>query len=102
MINGDNSNGGIRVYFNLEVHLCIEGTRKLSKGRFAARNKSEIPLLAYQVVRSIKQETGYRTTLIEQVIVNGTEDITEEVKRIERMRTPPIDNIFCKVKKARF
>ncbi|MFB3162550.1 hypothetical protein ABLO26_14380 [Neobacillus sp. 179-J 1A1 HS] len=82
------------MYFNLEVHLCIEGTRMLSKGRYAARRNSEIPLLAYQVVRSIKRETGYRTTLIEKVIVNGTEDITEEVKKIESMPIPPLDNIF--------
>jgi hypothetical protein len=82
------------MYFNLEVHLCIEGTRMLSKGRFAARHKSEIPLLAYQVVRSIKRETGYRTTLIEKVIVNGTDDISEEVKKIESLPIPPLDNIF--------
>jgi hypothetical protein len=66
----------------------------LSKGRFAARRKGEIPLLAYQVVRSIKRETGYRTTLIEKVIVNGTEDISEEVKKIESMPIPPLDNIY--------
>lgn len=66
----------------------------LSKGRFAARNQSEIPLIAYQVVRNIKRETGYRTTLIEQVIVNGSEDITEDVKKIECMPIPPLDNIF--------
>lgn len=82
------------MYFNLEVHLCIEGTGVLSKGRFAARKKSEIPLVSYQVIRDLKRETGYRTTLIEKVIVNGTEDITEEVKKIECMPIPPLDNIF--------
>jgi hypothetical protein len=66
----------------------------LSKGRYAARSKSEIPLLAHQVVRSIKRETGYRTTLIEKVIVNGIEDISEEVNKIESMPIPPLDNIF--------
>jgi hypothetical protein len=82
------------VYFNLEVRLCIEGTGMLSKGRFAARNNSEISFVAYQFIRDIKRETGYRTTLIELVIVNGTEDITEEVKKIESMPIPPFDNIF--------
>lgn len=66
----------------------------LSKGRFAARNQSEILLIAYQVVRNIKRETGYRTTLIEQVIVNGSKDITEDVKKFECMPIPPLDNIF--------
>jgi hypothetical protein len=88
------NNGGIRVYFNLEVHLRIEGTGMLSKGRFTARKKSEIPMAAYQIIRDIKRETGYRTTLIEKVIVNGTENITEEVKKIESMPVPPLDNIF--------
>lgn len=82
------------MYFNLEVHLRIDGTGMLSKGTFTARNKSEIPLVAYQIVREIKRETGYRTTLIEQVIVNGTENITEEVKNIECAPIPPLDNIF--------
>jgi hypothetical protein len=59
------------VYFNLEVRLCIEGTGMLSKGRFAARNNSEISFVAYQFIRDIKRETGYSTTLIEQVIVRS-------------------------------
>ncbi|MEC1524631.1 hypothetical protein P9D43_21740 [Neobacillus niacini] len=82
------------MYFNLEVHLCIEGTGILSKGRIAARKKSEIPLVAYQMIRDIKRDTGYRTTLIQQVIVNGTVDITEEVKIIDCMPIPPLDTIF--------
>lgn len=75
----------ICVYFNLEAHLYIDGTGIISKGCFKARKKSEIPLVAYQYIRDIKRETGFRPTLIEKVIVNGTEDITEEVMKVERM-----------------
>ncbi|CAH0298674.1 hypothetical protein [Peribacillus sp. Bi134] len=47
-------------------------------------NKTDIPNVTHQYIHSLKRETGYRKTLIEEVIVNGTEDITEEVKAIER------------------
>ncbi len=46
------------------------------------------------MIRDIKRDTGYRTTLIQQVIVNGTVDITEEVKIIDCMPIPPLDTIF--------
>lgn len=54
----------------------------------------EIPVVAYQYIQSIKRETGYRTTFIEKVMVNGKEDITAEVKEIENRPIPPIDDIF--------
>ncbi|WP_160718681.1 hypothetical protein [Bacillus sp. USDA818B3_A] len=80
--------------FNLEVHLIIEGTGLASRGRFTARNKHEIPNVAHQYIQSIKLETGYRRTLIEGVIVNGTIDITDEVIKIETQPIPPMDDIF--------
>jgi hypothetical protein len=79
------------VYFNLEAYLCIDGTGIISKGSFKARNKSEIPLVAYGFIRDIKRETGFRPTLIEKIIVNGTEDITEEVKKMEHIPFRPLD-----------
>ncbi|WP_066385475.1 hypothetical protein [Neobacillus mesonae] len=80
--------------FTLEVHLNIEDTGIFSGGNFYAKNKSEVPRVAYQFIQGIKQETGYRKTLIEKVIVNGTVDITEEVKEIENRPIPPMDDIF--------
>ena len=80
--------------FNLEVHLIIEGTGLAARGRFSARSKKEIPIVAHQYIKSIKRETGYRTTFIEGVMVNGTVDITEEVKEIENRPIPPMDDIF--------
>ncbi|ULT59384.1 hypothetical protein L1999_13000 [Neobacillus drentensis] len=80
--------------FNLEVHLKIEGTGLFVRGRFSARNKQDIPAVAHQYIQSIKHETGYRRTLIEEVMVNGSIDITEEVKEIENQPIPPMDDIF--------
>ncbi|TWD92251.1 hypothetical protein FB550_12063 [Neobacillus bataviensis] len=80
--------------FNLEVHLIIEDVGLSARGKFSARNKKEIPNVAHQYIRSIKRETGYRRTLIEGVMVNGTVDITEAVKEIENQPIPPMDDIF--------
>ncbi|PLS03313.1 hypothetical protein [Neobacillus cucumis] len=80
--------------FNLEVHLIIEGTGIASRGRFSARHKGEISSVAHQYIQSIKRETGYRKTFIEMVIVNGAEDITEEVREIANKPIPPMDDIF--------
>ena len=80
--------------FNLEVHLIIEGTGLTARGRFSARNKKEIAMVAHKYIRSIKHETGYRHTFIENVIVNGTEEITNEVMEIENKPIPPMDDIF--------
>jgi hypothetical protein len=79
---------------NLEVHLIIEGTGLVAKGRFSARNNKEMANVAHKYIRSIMRKTGYRRTFIEKVIVNGTEDITEEVWEIENKPIPPMDNIF--------
>jgi hypothetical protein len=84
----------VDVEFTSKVHLNIEGTGNLLRGSFKARNKSEMPSVANNYIQSIKRETGYRKTIIEQVIVNGTEDITEEVKAIENRPIPPMDDIF--------
>ncbi|MCM3727064.1 hypothetical protein M3226_15385 [Neobacillus cucumis] len=80
--------------FNLEVHLNIDETGLLARGRFSARKREEMSNVAHQYIQSIKRETGYRKTLIEKVIVNGTEDITGEVKKIENRPIPPMDDIF--------
>ena len=80
--------------FNLEVHLKIEGTGISCGGTFAARNKSEIPMVAYEYIKSIKRQTGYRTTLIEKVIINRTEDITENVNEIQNRPIQPMEDIF--------
>lgn len=74
--------------FILEVHLSIDGTGMVSSGPFKARGKSDIPRAAYQYIQEIKRETGYRTTIIEKVIINGEEDITDRITEIENRLVP--------------
>lgn len=65
--------------FNLEVVLSIEGTIVKQAGVFQARNKADIPNWARKWIREIKMNTGYRETEVVSVILNGEEDITQEV-----------------------
>lgn len=80
--------------FSVEVHLRIDGTGMLSGGTFKARSRRQIAEAAYEYIRRIKYETGYRHTVIEKVIVNGETDITEEVKNIENLPIPGLDDVF--------
>jgi hypothetical protein len=84
----------IDLRFNLEVQLIIEGTGMMSRGIFTSRNKNEIANVAYQFIQSIKRETGYRTTFIQKVIIDGTQYITMEVKEIDNRLIPKMDDIF--------
>lgn len=69
--------------FMLDVYLRIEGSGVYSSGYFFARNKNEIPKVAFQFIQDNNRESGYREMVIEKVIVNGAEDITKAVKEIE-------------------
>jgi hypothetical protein len=80
--------------FNLEVSLDIEGSKTFSRGNFTVQKNIDIPVVAYQYIKRIKRETGYRTTLIEKVKVNGSEDITEQVKEIENRPFADMDDVF--------
>jgi hypothetical protein len=84
----------IVVEFNIDFYINIEGTSNVLKGSFKARNKRDIPRVAYEYIKSVKHETGYRPTVIEKVIVNGSEDITDSVVGIENQPIPELDDIF--------
>lgn len=68
---------------HLQVHLDIEGIKLSRSGSFTIRNEEDIPMIAYEWIRQIKRETGYRDTRIEKVIYDGEHDITEIVKQIK-------------------
>ncbi|MGG1678131.1 hypothetical protein ACIFOT_20690 [Neobacillus sp. NRS-1170] len=80
--------------FLLDVNLTIDGSGVSSSGYFYARNKSEIPKVAYQFIQDKKWESGFRKTVIKKVIVNGSEDITQVVKEIESRPIPTLDDIY--------
>ena len=79
---------------NLEIHLNIDGTGMFSRGSFKAKTKSDIPHVAYDYIKSVNHETGYRPMIIEKVILNGTEDITASVAEIHNQPIPDMDDIF--------
>jgi hypothetical protein len=89
-----NGRRGDIMEFLLDVNLSIEGSGVSSSGYFYARNKSEIPKVAYQFIQDTKRESGYRKMVINKVIVNGSEDITYVVKEIESRPIPPMDDIY--------
>lgn len=73
----------------IEVHLNIEGSRMMSGGEFDVNKKDfekdanfTAAVFAYQFIEQIKNETGHRDTIIEKVIYDGVNDITEITKQI--------------------
>lgn len=80
--------------FNLNVHLRIEGTGVSSGGTFKARTIKDIPKVVYDYIKYIKYETGYRTMVIEKVLVDGTEDITELVREIDGRPAEELPDVF--------
>ncbi|WP_223592488.1 hypothetical protein [Neobacillus bataviensis] len=80
--------------FLMDVSLIIEGSGVSTGGYFFARNKSEIPKVAYQFIQDKKRESGCRKMVIKKVIVNGSEDITQVVQEIENRPIPPMDDIY--------
>jgi hypothetical protein len=86
--------GVIEMRVVIEVHLNIQGTRLLKAGDFNLRYNQNVPEFAYEWIRSIKKDTGYRPTLIEKVLVNGDDDITAQVREIENRPIPEINLPF--------
>jgi hypothetical protein len=72
--------GLITMKFNLNVVLNIEGTNVVQGGEFYAKRKEDIAGIANEWIRKIKMDTGYRDTVIVEVLVNSETDITEEVR----------------------
>ena len=68
---------------NLTVHLNIEGNRLVKSGEFWVKKEADIPSTAYQWVKHIKMDTGYRVTTIELVNWNKENDVTNEVVQLE-------------------
>ncbi len=78
----------------LKVQLNIEGNRSTKGGEFNVRREEDIPQLAYDWVKYTKKETGYRKTIIEKVIWDEDNDITELVRQLDNAPIPDIDLPF--------
>lgn len=75
----------------IRIDLSIEGNRSSLSGQFTARSMEDIPVVAYEWIRSIKRGTGYRDTKILKVVYDGDKDITEKVKTIDEGPIPDLD-----------
>jgi hypothetical protein len=80
----------------IDVHLIVNGTKSLKCGEFNVNKNEDIALFAYGWIKHIRRETGYygRQSIIEKVIVNGDQDITEQVKEIDAAPIPDVDLPF--------
>jgi hypothetical protein len=80
----------------INVHMIVNGTRSLKRGEFNVNKNEDIALFAYGWVKHIRMETGYfdRQSIIEKVIVNGDQDITEQVIEIDAAPIPDVDLPF--------
>lgn len=70
---------------SIDVHLIVNGTRTLKRGSFNVLRLEDIPKVAHDWIRKIRRETGYygNKSIIEKVIVDGDQDITDKVKEID-------------------
>jgi hypothetical protein len=80
----------------INVHMIVNGTRSLKRGAFNVNKNENIALFAYGWIKHIRRETGYygRQSIIEKVIVNGDQDITDQVKAIDQAPIPDVDLPF--------
>ncbi|WP_256816516.1 hypothetical protein [Cytobacillus sp. Bac17] len=74
----------------IETMLNIEGIRGLSRGEFFVRDRDfkddpnfAAAVVAYKWIQQQWRESGCRDMIIEMVIWNEENDITEDVRRIE-------------------
>jgi hypothetical protein len=80
----------------IDVHLIVNGTQSLKCGEFNVNKNEDISQFAYGWIKHIRRETGYygRQSIIEKVIVNGDQDITEQAKAIDEAPIPDVDLPF--------
>lgn len=68
---------------NISFLLRVSDSKMTFGGSFYVK-KGKLAETAYEQVRRIKRETGYRPMEILRVMVDDREDITEEVIKIEK------------------
>ncbi|KML06779.1 hypothetical protein [Rossellomorea marisflavi] len=64
----------------VDLVLSIDGIHMRKGGEFDVRKRSDISLLICRWINQIKMDTGYRDTEIVSVYLDGSEDLTEEVR----------------------
>jgi hypothetical protein len=84
----------MKMRITIDLHMVVNGTRTLNRGSFDVSKNEDIAQFAYGWVKHIRLETGYfgKQSIIEKVIVNGDQDITDQVKAIDNAPIPD-DNL---------
>jgi hypothetical protein len=65
-------------WFEVEMYYLIDGHRNRSSNRFNC-SRNGLPSKISGWLKDIKMETGYLKTVVEKIILNGSEDILEEI-----------------------
>jgi hypothetical protein len=78
--------GKLNMRITIDLHMIINGTRTLTRGDWQVKKQEEIPKVAHNWIRRIRRETGYygEESIIEKVIVDGNQDITDKVREIDK------------------
>lgn len=82
----------------IETRLIIEGNHNMRRGEFFINDREfkadpdfAVSVIAYEWIERQKAETGYRDTIIEKVVWNEVNDITDLVKQIRPIE--PVDDL---------
>jgi hypothetical protein len=80
----------------INVHLVVNGTRTLKRRDLQVRKVEDIPEVAYNWIMQIRRETGYYglQSIIEKVIVDGDQEITDIVRVFDNRPIEPLDDVF--------
>jgi hypothetical protein len=83
----------MKMRITIELHMIVNGTRSMKRGVFDINRNEDIAQFAYGWVKHVRMETGYfgNQSIIEKVIVDGDQDITEQVKAIDEAPIPDLD-----------
>lgn len=80
----------------IDIHLVINGTRTLKSAEFNVYKEDNIPRVAHDWIRQTRRETGYygKDSIIEKVIWNADNDITDQVRAIDEAPIPDDDFLW--------
>lgn len=65
---------------HITIHLDIAGNKVMKRANFNINKEDDVVRVAYEFICQIKKETGFRDTVIEEVILNNKNDITESIR----------------------
>lgn len=76
----------------IDLFLIVNNTKTALGGNFHVKNVSEVPKVALDWIRKVRRDTGYygKDSIIEKVVWNGVNDITDKVREIDEVTVPDL------------